>query len=617
MPNKNQLLRNKVFASGLSLFLIAASTVPTGIVLASDHSKNAINSVQDQTERPYEKNTAEKTVQNEERQPYKSETTAADVYIEPSYKDNINTESYFPAKKKEGFIKENGKWIFYQNNVINSKEHDIVHGSIDGVSAWYYIENGIAKTDYTGISNNAHGWWYIKNGKVDFHYNGFSKNQNGWWYCENGKITFKRHDVTYGTVNGINGWWNVHGSKVIFNESVEHNSSGWWYIKNGKVDFSYNGFAKNHSGWWYCENGKVTFNRNEVTYGTVEKQNGWWNVHGSQVVFNESVEHNSSGWWYVKNGKVDFSYNGFAKNHSGWWYVSNGKVSFKRYEVTYGTINGQSGWWNVQGSKVIFNESVEPNSSGWWYVKNGKVDFGYDGLANNTHGWWYIKNGKVDFKYTGDASNIHGIWRIENGKVNFNYNIATLVDGKWSGYVKGKKDPSAAVVAHASKDENGKFWEGKAGDQTKEEVYCRTWNDHPWEYVIRAKSPAMAEKIATAMEHAVSNDNIGYDMYQRNTLYHAASTVGWDPGKVTGKVECDCSSLVTVACLYAGVNRTAIYQNNSCSYTGNLRKRLLATGQFNVYNSSDYTKSSEKLKRGDILLEEGEHTAVIVKDLSK
>ena len=491
-----------------------------------------------------------------------------------------------------GFVNSNGSWRYYKNGKLYTDE-DIVQGIINNKEGWYYIKDGVAdlsktgiehnvngwwyikngKVDfsYTGVRNNVNGWWYIKNGKVDFNYNGFAQNENGWWYIENGKVTFSKNDVILGTVNKESAWWNVKGSKVLFNESIEQNTNGWWYITNGKVDFGYTG-----------------------------------------------VRNNTNGWWYIKNGKVDFDYNGFAQNENGWWYIENGKVTFSKNDVILGTVNKESAWWNVKGSKVFFNESIEQNINGWWYIKNGKVDFGYNGLAENENGWWYIENGKVTFAYTGTAKNEYGnIWRVENSKVNFSYNIASFKNGTWAGFVNGRYDPSAAVVAQASKDENGNFFYGKAGDQTGEEVYCRTWNDHPWPYVIRAKSATVAEKIAYAMERAVLNDKIGYDMGQRNALYNLASKVGWDPGKVTTNCEADCSSLVTVALIYAGVNKNVVYQDNNSSVTSNLRKRLLTTGQFEVFRTDDYSKSPNKLKRGDILLEEGEHTAVVVKPVTE
>ena len=277
------------------------------------------------------------------------------------------------AEKKNGFVKEGGQWNYYVNGKTKTG-HDIVYGTINGKSGWYYIAGGKADLKYTGVTNNKHGWWYVKNGKVDFGYNGFAKNSSGWWYIENGKVTFKKNEVLYGTVDGKSGWWNVKGSKVIFNTSVEGNRHGWWYVKNGKVDFGYNGFAKNSSGWWYIENGKVTFKKNDVLPGTVNGKNGWWNVKGSKVIFNTSVEGNSHGWWYIKNGKVDFSYTGLANN-----------------------------------------------AHGWWYLRNGKVDFGYTGFAKNSNGWWYVEKGNITFKKTGvvkgTVNGKNSSWNVKGSKM--------------------------------------------------------------------------------------------------------------------------------------------------------------------------------------------------------
>ena len=227
------------------------------------------------------------------------------------------------AEKKNGFVKEGGQWNYYVNGKTKTG-HDIVYGTINGKSGWYYIAGGKADLKYTGVTNNKHGWWYVKNGKVDFGYNGFAKNSSGWWYIENGKVTFKKNDVLPGTVNGKNGWWNVKGSKVIFNTSVEGNSHGWWYIKNGKVDFSYTGLA-----------------------------------------------NNAHGWWYLRNGKVDFGYTGFAKNSNGWWYVEKGNITFKKTGVVKGTVNGKNSSWNVKGSKMTSEVKTTTTSS----------------TSNSTAGW--------------------------------------------------------------------------------------------------------------------------------------------------------------------------------------------------------------------------------------
>lgn len=170
----------------------------------------------------------------------------------------------------------------------------------------------------------------------------------------------------------------------------------------------------------------------------------------------------------------------------------------------------------------------------------------------------------------------------------------------------------AVMIAHASKDERGKINGGAAGDQTGKEVCIRTWYNRPWNVVIRFMVPAVREKVAYAMERAANNPHIGYDQYQRNTALTQARKVGYDPGKISVDCETDCSALVTLACIYAGVPEQSLYKDGNSATTTTLKARLRATGTVEVYTSKKYTASPDLLLRGDILLYEGHHVAVVV-----
>lgn len=167
-------------------------------------------------------------------------------------------------------------------------------------------------------------------------------------------------------------------------------------------------------------------------------------------------------------------------------------------------------------------------------------------------------------------------------------------------------------IAHASIDERGKINGGQAGDQTGKEVCIRTWYSKPWQYLLRCKDESMREKIAYAMERACNNSTIGYDQGQRNTLLKYARDVGYDPGKVTQKCETDCSALVTLACIYAGIPESQIVVSGNSATTTTLRSRLFATGKFEILSSSDYLTKSDYLLRGDILLKESSHVVVVL-----
>lgn len=161
-------------------------------------------------------------------------------------------------------------------------------------------------------------------------------------------------------------------------------------------------------------------------------------------------------------------------------------------------------------------------------------------------------------------------------------------------------------IGHAASDENGKYSNGKAGDQTDREVYIRTWYNRPWNKVVRPKNTGVALKIARTCVDACNNNNIGYDQLQRTTLYTQALKADFDLAKIATKCECDCSSLVAVCVNAAGIKVSADI------YTGNMVAALKNTGAFDVLTDSKYLTGSAFLKVGDILVYEGHHTAIVV-----
>lgn len=169
------------------------------------------------------------------------------------------------------------------------------------------------------------------------------------------------------------------------------------------------------------------------------------------------------------------------------------------------------------------------------------------------------------------------------------------------------------MIAHASHDERGKYTGGNPGDQTGQEVCIRSWYNRPWNVIIRAKSASVRKKIAHAMIAAANNNHIGYSQGRRNDALAVARTVGYDISLINKDCDVDCSSLVTLACIYAGIPISALYKNGNSATTRTLQSRLLATGSFLSLTSASYTTKSDLLLVGDILLYEGHHVAVVVK----
>ena len=177
--------------------------------------------------------------------------------------------------------------------------------------------------------------------------------------------------------------------------------------------------------------------------------------------------------------------------------------------------------------------------------------------------------------------------------------------------------PYKVTLGHAVSDENGKSTGGQPGDQkqnsdnTKGECLFQDWyiSGDKWDFVARCSNTYMSALIAEDMIKAVRNNLIGYNQDHRYTLYDDVKSLGFDCDRVTKKVECDCSALVTVCANYAGI---PIPRDTR---TATMRTTYGNTKLFKLYTSSEYTKGSTKLKVGDILVREGHHTAVVVNTL--
>lgn len=172
--------------------------------------------------------------------------------------------------------------------------------------------------------------------------------------------------------------------------------------------------------------------------------------------------------------------------------------------------------------------------------------------------------------------------------------------------MKGSETMAKKMIGHGVCSENSNKY-GNPGDQTGREIRYDDWYNEGWNVVLRPKDSTVAEKIAKAMEAAVENDAIGYDQGDRTSLYVEAEKRNWQIRLITTKCECDCSSLVAVCVNAAGV------KVSKDIYTGNMVKALESTGAFEKkLTDKKYLTQSSYLKRGDILVHEGSHTAVVL-----
>lgn len=174
---------------------------------------------------------------------------------------------------------------------------------------------------------------------------------------------------------------------------------------------------------------------------------------------------------------------------------------------------------------------------------------------------------------------------------------------------------TSPMIGHASIDERGKAYGGAAGDQTGKEVCIRSWYPASWNIVIRAKSATVAEIMATACEILCGGNLVGYDQWERNSLWDELEKVGWDPAKLKTKCETDCSALMAALAKIAGIEvpRVALGGGKyNAPVTQTMRSAFSSTGSFEILTDSKYLNSADYTRRGDILVRESGHTAMVL-----
>ena len=171
---------------------------------------------------------------------------------------------------------------------------------------------------------------------------------------------------------------------------------------------------------------------------------------------------------------------------------------------------------------------------------------------------------------------------------------------------------STHYISNSGSDERGQYTGGQAGDQTGTEWRMRSWYDRPWSCVLRYPDQKVALKIAQLGIDAALNDKIGYDQSQNRTYLAQLKAVGWEPSKITVACEADCSAGVCTNVTAAGhlLDIDALKKHTG-TYTGNMRSALTKAG-FQLLTDSKYLNSGDYLLPGDILLNDGHHTATNV-----
>lgn len=174
----------------------------------------------------------------------------------------------------------------------------------------------------------------------------------------------------------------------------------------------------------------------------------------------------------------------------------------------------------------------------------------------------------------------------------------------------GRNEVVLQMIAQASIGGNGQVYDPHPGNQTGGELNIKQWSSRPWKCVLRPKDPNMGIRLATLQRDACRNQNIGYDWARRTTYFSKLRAANWNPSAIRDKCDTDCSALTCANIAAVG----HLMNNSQWASLGQLsthymRSALTSRG-FLLLTESRYLTSDKYLLPGDVLLNDGKHTAV-------
>ena len=336
----------------VSTAVLALAIVPTTSVFAEDskttdqsqtmNKSQSVDKNQSKDKNQTPASEEKKVVENTKNETEKTEKKKESVVVKEnnSKKEAISNKEKVEEAPKNGWQKEHGKWLFYENNqpIKNWKK-------IAGV--WYFFDqNGIMASNRI-VNDYA---FHTSGAMVE---NSWVKIADKWYYAtDSGKIV-------------RNKWEKINGIWYYFNSDGVMASNQWkdaYYLKNsGAMAEKEWIFDKYYNSWFYLKSGGA--------YASREWIDAYYLKAGGYMAENEWIfDPNYNAWYYLKE---DGSYvtGAFNIKNKEYFFQSDGKwiQSPKYFKVKPITayIYSESGdilSYVNQGSIVTYDSSKSKGS---------------------------------------------------------------------------------------------------------------------------------------------------------------------------------------------------------------------------------------------------------------
>ena len=348
--------------------VLALAIVPTTSVFAEDSKttdqsqttnksqsvdKNQSSKDKNQTPASEEKKVVENTKNETEKTGKKKEPVV--VKENNSKKEAISNKEKVEEAHKNGWQKEHGKWLFYENNqpIKNWKK-------IAGV--WYFFDQHGIMASNRIVNDYA---FHTSGAMVE---NSWLKIADKWYYAtDSGKIVRNRWEKI-GNV-----WYYFKQDGVMASNAIVND-----YLLNSSGAMAQNAWVKITDKWYYAtDSGKILRNK-------------WEKIKGAWYYFNNDGVMASNQWknaYYLKNsGAMAEKEWIFDKSYNSWFYLKSGGAYASREWI--------GAYYLKSGGYMAKNEWIfDSNYNAWYYLKeDGSYVTGGFNIKNKEY--FFQDNGK-------------------------------------------------------------------------------------------------------------------------------------------------------------------------------------------------------------------------------
>ncbi|MBR5524814.1 MAG: carbohydrate binding domain-containing protein [Clostridia bacterium] len=255
----------------------------------------------------------------------------------------INDNKPFDAPALDGWVKEEGKWAYYENGV------KVTNKWVKDSAGWCYLgADGYAVTNTW--KKDSKGWCYL-NGSGSMTKNAWVKTDGKWYFLDaNGYM------VTNAWKKDSKGWVYVGKDGAMLTNAWCKDSKGWCYVGADGYAVT-NCWKKDSKGWiWLNASGSMTKN------AWIKDNGKWYFLNKEGYMVTNAWMKDSKGWVYVGSDGAMLT-NAWCKDSKGWCFV--GKDG---YAVTNCWKKDSKGWiWLDKNGSMTKSAWIEDGGK-WYYL---------------------------------------------------------------------------------------------------------------------------------------------------------------------------------------------------------------------------------------------------------